>query len=310
MLEELHFLRPLWWFAILPILLLGFSILKQNKATKNWFKVCDKHLLPYLLKTHGRSSIFWPFFTLMGSAICMVIALTGPTWSKIEVPTYKQIRPRIILLDMSEEMWQKDLSPSRLDRAKFKLHDLLQHKDAGQFGLIVYTSEPFVVSPLTEDSQTIDALLASLNKDVMPIAGNKLASAILNAKTLLSASGQKFGDILILTSTLPSKDAVSAANQVLRSGLRVSVIPMLLNQESNIYFQPLVKAGGGKVIALTNDDKDIKQWLQLTNIKSDFQVSNLNNISLWHDEGRWFILLALLFLLPLFWRGWLERISI
>jgi Ca-activated chloride channel homolog len=309
MLAYAHFLRPLWLFAFLPLGMLFYSLLKQKSAIKTWHNVCDDNLLPHLLKRYGPSRRIWPFFWLMGSGICMVIALAGPTWTKIDVPTYRQIQPRIILLDMSHEMLKDDILPNRLARAKFKLHDLLMQQDVGQFGLIVYTGEPFVVSPLTEDGQTIDALLPALTENVMPVDGNKLELAILDAKKLLSASGSKSGDLLVLTSHIPSSQAVDAASEVAREGMHLSVIPILPQNSSSSYFQPLAKAGLGRVIGFTNDNADINKWLSMTNLKSSYQANDMSNIPLWRDEGRWFIFIALLLLLPVFWRGWLQRIN-
>ncbi|MDF1756808.1 MAG: VWA domain-containing protein [Legionellaceae bacterium] len=309
MLADAHFLRPFWLFAFVPLLMIAFSLFKHKSAAKTWHKVCDPHLLPYLLKSHKKSMRLFPLLLLISSGSCMILALAGPTWSKLDVPTYQQIQPRVILLDLSEDMLQDDLSPSRLDRAKFKLHDLLMHQNAGQFGLIAYTSEAFVVSPLTEDGKTIDALLPSLNLNVMPIGGNNLESALKLSKTLFSSGGSKSGDILILTSQIPSSQAVDAALKISREGLRVSVIPILKNKSVNPFFSPLTKAGGGKVISLTNDESDIIKWLKLTDVKSSYQANDMTNIPLWRDEGRWFILLALLQLMPVFWRGWLQRVN-
>src|SRR3990167_8621999 len=358
MLTNLHFLRPMWFFAFFPLTLIIYSIAKQNTIVTNFQNICDKNLLPHLLKIHGKLKQFLPFSLLFGSGSCLIFALAGPSWSKIDVPIYRQIQPRIILLDMSQDMLNTDLSPSRLERAKFKLHGLLSKETSGQVALIAYTDEPFVVSPLTEDSKTIDSLLPILHPDIMPVSGNSLDKALLEAKKVFhAASNTTSGEVLVLTAKIPTISATKEASTINQAGLRVSIIPMLDNKNFNSYFQPLAKAGNGKVITLTSDDSDINKWLNLSNIKSSFQANNIillsklaaesgvrgdeahrtavytsvhedsstestkqftsavefrkksiQNIQLWKDEGRWFILLAILLLLPVFWRGWLEII--
>ncbi|MDP3704423.1 MAG: VWA domain-containing protein [Legionellaceae bacterium] len=309
MIVDLHFLRPFWLFSLLPLGMLGFGLLKQKSSMDAWRHVCDAHLLPHLLQIQGKSKRVWPLLILMSSGLCMIIALAGPTWLRIEVPTYQHIRPRMLVLDMSDTMLEHDLAPDRLTRAKFKIRDMLQHRDAGQFGLMVYTSEPFVVSPLTDDGQTIEVLLSSLTPTIMPVGGNQLEHALKEAKTLITETGSQSGELLVFTAQIPSNPAVNAAQTLANSGFHVSVMPMLDDKTALPLFAPLAKAGRGEVIPFTSNNADIERWLKTTHTKSTYQTNDLNDIPLWRDEGRWFIIAALLLLLPGFWRGWLQRIT-
>lgn len=309
MTELIHFLRPLFFLALIPLGLIGFIGFKQKSVIDSWRLVCDAELLPHLLQFHSQSKRIWPLLLLMCSGLFMIIALAGPTWSRINVPTYQQINPRVLLLDMSDDMMETDLSPNRLIRAKFKLHDILKHRDSGQFGLIVYTHEPFVVSPLTDDGQTIDSLLEALVPSIMPVRGNKLERALIEAKKLIVNAGSQSGEILVLTSQIPSGFSVDAAQMIANSGFHVSVMPILDDKNAIPLFEPLAKAGLGRVIPLTHTNADIEKWLSSTHIKSTYQTHDMNDIPLWRDEGRWFILIALLILLPVFWRGWFMRIN-
>lgn len=310
MLGNIHFLRPWGLFAFLPLLLITFAIVKKRLSNSSWQNICDKNLLPYLNISQKNKKYLLPIFLLFTSGCCMVIALAGPAWKKIEVPTYKQTQPRTILLDMSENMLEEDLSPNRLTRAKFKLHDLFTHKDKGQFALIAYTSEPFVVSPLTDDGQTIDSLLPALNPDIMPIQGNDLKQALITAQDLTLANGATQGDILVLTAKIPDKDAIKQARKLANQGIRVSLMPITANKSAHNFFSPLTQAGSGQLISYKNDNSDINTWLKLTNSKNSFQKNKLKNIPLMHDEGRLFILFALIFMLPFFRKSYLLRLNL
>ncbi|MDP3562469.1 MAG: VWA domain-containing protein [Legionellaceae bacterium] len=303
-----HFLRPAWFVMILPLVMLGYNLLSQKSAIQTWRHACDAHLLPHLLHIHGKSTRGWPLGILMLSSLCIIIALAGPTWSRMPVPTYQHIQPRVLLLDMSDDMLEEDLSPNRLTRAKFKLHDLLQQSHSGQFGLIAYTGQSFIVSPLTDDGQTIDALLPSLIPSIMPIGGNQLELALEEAKSLIAESGSQSGELLVFTARIPSSAAVNAAQDLGNHHFHVSIMPMLDDKTALPLFQPLARAGRGKVVTLTHNDSDIQQWLASTRTKATYQTNDLDDIPLWRDEGRWFIIPALILLLPAFWRGWLQRI--
>ena len=307
---EFHFLRPLWLFAFLPAIGIALALLKNKNAATIWSKVCDAHLLQPLLVSHGRgqrlSFILTIFFCICG----MILALAGPTWSKITVPTYQKLNPHLILLDLSTDMLQQDLSPDRLTRAKFKIHDLLMQPNAGQFGLMAYSSEPFVVSPLTDDAQTIDILLSPLSPKILPVDGNRLDQALLEAKTMFGAIGVHNGQILILTGQVPSAEAVYTAQTLGQEGYSVSIMPLVGDTSARALFAPLAKAGHGIVLSFTDSNADIQHWLALRSRKGNrYQMNQQDDVSIWEDQGRWFLVPSLILFLPLFRRGWFERIG-
>ncbi len=306
---NIHFLRPYWLFACIPLILFGYTLLKQKTVIAAWQPICDSHLLDHLLKKQGPSRHIGPIILLISSALMMILALAGPTWSKISLPTYQQIQPRVILLDLSENMLLRDLPPDRLTRAKFKLHDILQRSDMGQFGLIVYTGEPFVVSPLTDDGQTIDTLLSSIQPNIMPLGGNRLELALDEAQALIKDSGSTSGELLVLTAQIPSTPAVETAQLLARKEIYTSVMPLLSDKGAIPLFEPFAKAGQGMVIPIQNNNSDIEAWFKSSQTKRAYQANDMKDIPLWHDEGRWFLLVALLLLLPVFWRDWLLRIN-
>lgn len=305
---EFHWLRSEWLWAGLPLILLGWKLLKRPLVTQAWAKVCDAHLLQPLLQTRGGVSRVGAVMLLLSSLLCMIIALAGPAWVKNAVPTYQHLQPRLIVLDLSESMLEQDVTPDRLTRAKFKIHDILKQADTGQLGLLVYTDEPFVVSPLTEDAQTMDGLLDPLSPTLMPVSGNRLDLALNEAYQMLTRVGLNYGEILVLTAQPPSVQAVEAARHLASSGYHTSVIPLLPNQTGIDAFSPLTQAGQGEVIAFTDTADDLQYWLKLRHTHGQYRLNQQTGIPVWRDEGRWFLLPALMLLLPIFRRGWLTRV--
>jgi len=310
MLADFMFIRPYWLLALVPLSVCSWQVLRNKSNGSAWSEVCDAHLLPLLLEGKTQHQHRWPLFLLFTSALLMIISLSGPSWSQFKVPSYHPIQPRVMLLDMSQAMLEKDLLPNRLSRAKFKLHDLLAQHEAGQFGLIVYTGEPFVVSPLTDDSQTIDALLSMLSPDIMPVGGDRLDSALIEAEKLITQAGFKQGNVLVLTSRAPTTEAINMANTLKVKGIDVSVMPILSDKKAlNPLFQRLASAGGGQLLPFNTKSDDINQWLLTTRTHRKFQADVNSDIQIRRDQSRWFILPALFLLLPIFRRGWLQRAS-
>lgn len=311
MLTDFMFIRPYWLLALLPLFLIAWQV-KRNKANESaWSDVCDAHLLSCLLDVKSQPKQKLPLLLLFISALLMIISLSGPSWSHFKVPSYHPIQPRVVLLDVSDAMLEKDLQPNRLSRAKFKLHDLFTKPEAGQFGLIVYTGEPFVVSPLTEDSRTIDALLSMISPDIMPVRGSQLDSAMIEAQTLITQAGFKQGNILVLTSKTPTSADIDTAKTLSHHGIDTSIMPVLnQNTALNPLFQRFANAGNGQLIPITTKINDINLWIKNTKTHRQFQANTNSDIQVRRDQGRLFIIPVLLLLLPLFRRGWLQRFSL
>ena len=309
MIGDFHFLRPWCLLFLLPLVALLWSLWKKNPRLQSWNAVCDAHLLKHLTQSTGGSKRHGALLLLFVSGLLMCIGLAGPTWVRLPVPSYRVIQPRVLVLDMSDNMLERDVSPDRLTRAKFKLHDLFSRRDGGQFGLVVFTGEPFVVSPLTEDGNTIDSLLETLTPDIMPVGGQQLDKALKEAGSLISQAGFSTGQILVLTASPPDSAAIDMAAKLHSNGIDTSIMPIIADKTMSSVFKPLATAGHGMLLPFADTSNDLEQWLTATNDTRQLTRSELNDIPSWRDEGRWFILPALICLLPVFRRGWLQRID-
>lgn len=308
--SALHFIRPFWFLAFIPLGLLAWALLKQQPQFLSWQAICDRHLLMHLLRTQGQDWRIRALSLLFASAFLMVLSLTGPSWQRLPVPSYTHALPRVVILDMSDAMLERDLSPNRLTRAKFKLHDLFTQKDVGQFGLVVYTDEAFVVSPLTQDGETIDALLSSLSPDIMPVDGQRLDLALDEGVGLIRQAGFNHGQLLVMTATQPSEAAIEKATVLAKQGFDVSMMPMRRDDVPDPLFQRFAKAGHGQLLMFSDTRSDLDSWLKMTQGHGDYLSQNTPELPVWRDDGRWFLLLAIMLLLPVFRRGWIQRIKL
>lgn len=311
--SNFHFLRPWWFLALLPALVLFGSLLRGPLATMQGLSLlCDVHLLKKLVYQSGESKRLGALLLWGISYFFLVISLAGPTWSKYPVAVFQSIAPRVLIMDISDAMLEKDLQPDRLTRAKFKLHDLLTRIDQyGQTGLVVFTSQAFVVSPLTEDANTIDSLLESLNPQVVPVTGYRLDRALGVAEDLLHQAGYAQGQILVLSAETPQTAAIEKAGQLARSGIITSIIAVQSAAQLNDLFQRLGDAGQGISEVITNDASDLTAWVHLEKSVQRTQIKEeKDKIPIWRDQGRWFLLPTLLFFLPAFWRRWILRVML
>ncbi|NOQ15416.1 MAG: VWA domain-containing protein, partial [Methyloprofundus sp.] len=197
--SEFHFIRPYWLLAFLPLLVFIFLHLKNKLQQGSWQAVCDPELLPFILQEKELKQSRLPLISSVLAAILSITALAGPTWQRIPTPVFRNAAALVIALDLSRSMDATDIKPSRLERARYKIADLLKKRKDGQTALLVYANSAFTVTPLTDDTETINSQLAALSSDIMPAQGSNSTLAIQHAVQLFKNAGLQKGQILLIS---------------------------------------------------------------------------------------------------------------
>ncbi len=329
MIEQFQFLRPFWLLALLPLAGLIWHLLRSNQTSGNWQSVVDPGLLRHLLVGKGRVKHNWPVALVAVIGFIAIIALAGPVWEKLPQPIFKQQAALVIALDLSRSMDANDIKPSRLTRARHKITDILSRRSEGQSALIAYAADAFVVTPLTQDSATINALLPSLSTDIMPAQGGRADRAIKQALGLFNNAGVARGDILIVSDGFSATEVVESERLVREyPGFRISVlgigsesggpIPLpsggfLKDSQGSIVIsrmrvdmmRGLAKKARGEFHAISTDDSDIQAILN--NMKTSpldtKVVASDQRADIWREQGPLLILLLLPLIALAFRRG-------
>jgi Ca-activated chloride channel family protein len=315
-LAEFHFIRPYWLLAVLPYLAILVLMLRNKLSQGNWSAVCDAELLPYLLQEKPVNQSRWPITAGAIAALLVIIALAGPTWERLPSPVFRNDSALVIALDLSQSMDAADIKPSRLIMARYKIADILKQRKDGQTALLVYAGDAFTVTPLTDDTETIDSQLSALNTDIMPSQGSDTVLALEKAVELLKQAGLQKGQILLVTDgvdvdkTLPTaksldKYSLSILGVGTEDGAPIAlpeggfvkdqrgniVVPKLNSSE----LAKLAQAGNGVYQTITANDVDIQTVLANVDRSVEQQGKQNGNLLLdqWADKGSWLLLLVL-----------------
>ncbi|MBK6660876.1 MAG: VWA domain-containing protein [Proteobacteria bacterium] len=199
MMADFHFLRPAW-FLVLPLLLvLVWWAMRTRGRGGVWSRVVDAALLPFIVEGGAVDMKSRAGALLAGAGALAVIALAGPVWDRQPVPVFRTEGALVIALDLSASMNSADIKPTRLERARFKIADILHARKTGQTALLVFAAQAFVVTPLTNDVQTLLAHLSVLEPSIMPSQGSEPAAALELAAKLLNQGGLPNGHVLLVT---------------------------------------------------------------------------------------------------------------
>jgi Ca-activated chloride channel family protein len=315
-LAEFHFIRPYWLPAVIPCVALVVLLLRNKLRRGNWSAVCDAELLPYLLQDKAVNQSRQALATGTIAAFLAIIALAGPTWQRLPSPVFRNESALVIALDLSRSMDAEDIKPSRLVRARYKIADILKQRKDGQTALLVYAGDAFTVTPLTDDSETIDSQLTALNTGIMPSEGSNAALALEKAVDLLKQAGLQKGQILLVTDGVNADKTLPAVNALdgytlsilgvgttdgapialpeggfLKDAQGTLVIPKLNADD----LARLARAGHGVYQTLAVNDADIQALL--ANVDQPMQQQGKENknlvLELWEDQGPWLLLLVL-----------------
>jgi Ca-activated chloride channel family protein len=326
----LHFIRPelLWLLpVVLPLILLAW---RKQSSGGDWAKAIDSELLPHLVTSEGSSGsrlrqLWWLALPLL------VFGASGPSLERTELPVFEKSDALVIVLDLSRSMWATDTQPSRIRRARQKVMDVLDLRSEGVTGMVVFAGDAHVVTPLTDDTRTIENLLSALAPDIMPLQGSNATEALGLAASLLETSGLTNGSVLLITDGLPKLSTsqvsdllkpVGAALSILIVGTETGApIPLpdggFLRDDSDQIVIPAVDKRMIQQIASNLDARSASVSVDssdLTYLLSGTESSMTSDDSLerktdtWVDLGYWLAIAAALLLLPLFRRGALSAL--
>ena len=323
---EFHFLRA-GWILLIPIAILLIFFFKRRMLTiGNWEKLIDKRLLPYVMSRRQLSDNQYKWWLISLISVLSIIALAGPTWERIEQPSFRTDQSLVIALDLSRSMNAQDISPNRLTRAKLKILDILERRQGAQVALIVYSANAFTVTPLTSDTDTIIALINSIDTSIMPSRGSYPALAIDKGLQLLNQASVSNGEIILVTDGGITSDSFSSAQKLRDEGYRLSALGIgsmngapipketggfITDNTGQITIsrlevddlKDLVEIGGGSYTSITSNDQDIDTLL--SEVYSAVRESDDSvTTDQWKEFGPWLLLIVVPFGSLLFRKGW------
>ncbi len=329
MLADFQWLRPAWLLAMPLVVVLAVLLARRQLGAGNWRDIIDPALLPYVLsRTPGRGSDYrWWLLGLGG--IIAAAALAGPAWQRIDQPVFRAEQALVVALDLSRSMDAQDLEPSRLARAKLKILGLLERRQSGQTALLVYTANAFTVTPLTDDTDTVAALVNSLSTDIMPSRGSYPEAGIRKGQSLLEQAGVGIGEVLLVTDGGGSPAAERAARELRDAGFALSILGVGTREGAPIPrlsggfvtdnrgklavarleergLRDLAAAGGGRFAVLSTDDSDLDYLLsgEVSAAAATAAAENSLATDQWREEGPWLVLLLLPLAALAFRKGW------
>jgi len=158
--------------------LFAIRLLMVHQQKRRLRRFGDIELVHQLMPNVSRFRPAVKFWMLLGALTLLIVMLARPQLgTKISHEKRTGIET-IICLDVSNSMLAEDVAPSRLDRSKMMIENLVDHFTNDKIGLIVFAGDAFVQLPITSDYVSAKMFLSNISPGMIATQGTDIATAV------------------------------------------------------------------------------------------------------------------------------------
>lgn len=214
----------LWMLLIIPMLVLVRFIVWQ-KRKRNLRKFGDPSLLKEMMPDVSKYRPTIKFCLLLSAITILIFMIARPqVGSKISHEKREGIEV-LIALDISNSMLAQDVIPSRLEKSKLLIEDLVDHFTNDKVGLVVFAGDAFVQLPITNDYVSAKMFLQNINPSLITTQGTDLARAISLSQSCFTQREHIGRAIIVITDGEDHEGgALEAAREAYKKGINVFIL--------------------------------------------------------------------------------------
>ena len=163
-----------------------------------------------------RSRRAWRSALRLVALTLLAVAAARPQWGASEVEVEQEGIDLVVALDISRSMLAEDVEPSRLDRAKLEISELVESLDGDRVGLVFFAGAAFPQCPLTVDYAAVRLFLSQADPSMIGAQGTDLSSALFTSLELFDDEVGRARVVLVVTDGEDFGDDVGPALEALR----------------------------------------------------------------------------------------------
>lgn len=214
----------LYLLIIIPVIIV-IRFLEMRKRKLKLKKFGDLSLLKQLMPDVSSSRKSLKFWLMVAALALLIVMLARPQMgTKISQEKRKGIEV-IISLDISNSMKAEDVVPSRLDKSKMLVENMVDNFTNDKVGLVVFAGDAFIQLPITSDYVSAKMFLQNTDPSLIATQGTDLAGAIELSSKSFTQQDKVGRAILIITDGEDHEGgAIEAAEKARKNGIRVFVL--------------------------------------------------------------------------------------
>ncbi len=259
---SLEMFHLLWGLAGL-ILLIWYAARRKERALERY---ADRELLADIIPSSAPGRRRWKTILVMTSMFLMILSLARPQWGFEWKEVTRSGLDILVAIDTSKSMLARDVKPSRLERSKLAVRDLVKKLHGDRIGLIAFAGNAFLQCPLTVDYSGFLMSLDSLDTDTIPMGGTSIAAAINTAIRGYEGGARKYRVLILITDGEDhSGNALKAAEKAKNRGVKIYTIGIgtkegelipVTDEKGNSFY---LKDRKGNIVKTRLDEETLKQ---------------------------------------------------
>lgn len=264
---------PEWLWALLLVpLLIALFVRSEHRGLKRLQEFVSARLLPQLAATVNRPRRMIRFALLLLGLALAIVSLAQPRWGYTFQDVKRKGLDLLVAVDTSRSMLSNDIQPSRLERVKLAIQDLINEVQGDRVGLIAFAGRAFLQAPLTIDYDAVIEAVNDLDTKTIPEGGTNISSAITLATQSFGKSAMGNRALVIFTDgeDLNGEAVKIAKAAAADAGVRIFTIGVGTPQGSLIPITgddgetSFVKDSAGVVVKSKLDDKRLREIAEAT----------------------------------------------
>jgi Ca-activated chloride channel family protein len=209
---------------ILPLAVIIFWLIQRKRSRLLKMLLGPRAADPeYVMVSKGAR--LTRLFIFLAAIIFLALAAARPSWGVKILPFSGKGRDIMVVMDVSRSMLAKDVKPSRLDHAKWFLHQVIEHTPGDRYGLIAFAGKAYLECPMTIDKTSFFQVLDELKTDSVPIGGTDIEAALKGAlEAFRDAKSGQYKAVLLIT----DGDELYGRSSAVVSKLKEMKIPLFI----------------------------------------------------------------------------------
>lgn len=317
--ENIEFL---YGFGLVPLLIFIY-ILSRNWRKRRLNAVGDADLVSRLVNDASSFKPLLKFALMIFAFSAILLAIANPQiGSKLEKVKREGIEI-MLAVDISNSMLSDDIKPSRLDRTKQSIQQLIDKLENDRIGIVIFAGKSFLQLPLTSDYSSAKLLTSTLSPELITTQGTAIGAAIDLCSESFSQSEKHNRTIILLTDGENHEDdALAAAERAKEKGIVIHSVGMgsidggpipieqndvrvgfrkdgdgnvIITKLNSSALEQIASSTGGKFIRASSTELDLTELLKEL-LKLDKEEFDSKVFTDYDSKFQIFILIALFFL--------------
>ena len=330
--------EPLWLLlSLVPALFMVLAYLMRRHRSNSYAEPEFHDWVVTAESIEHRHRLRQLLFTQL-AWLAFAVAIAGPRLPEKIHDTQQQYNKDVmVVIDVSQSMSARDLTPSRIERARLELIDLVARMQNTRLGIVIYAGRPHLLSPPTADKQALNFYLKTIRTQLLPTQGSALFDALQYtiqyfARQSSEPSATPRAIVLVtdaevnLTASQITSSLEQLSQQLKQHRIHLFSLgtgttqgaPLLTEQHGWLEHEgqavisklnsdlllKLTSIGHGQYAQVSDDDRD---WATLynegiANLSHQQADESLHERIRWQEKYHWFVIAGIVFLLFGVWR--------